>query len=158
MISINYRRVNMEIVVIGTEPPCVRCQTTYRRAQEAAQKLPGQIEVRKVAIHSAEAEKYGNVESGGGIAEAGNIKPDTESMGRLMGEIKELKANEEKNESLIDAKLKELQKVLTPIQDKAKELGYLMTPVLVVNGEVKSMGYVPAKEEIQGWIEIELRR
>jgi hypothetical protein len=148
----------MEIVVIGTEPPCVRCLTTYKRAQEAAQKFPGQMEVRKVAIHSAEAEKYGKVESGGGIAEAINIRPDTESMGRLMGQINELMADEGKNESLIDAKLKELQKVLTPIENKARELGYLMTPVLVVNGQVKSMGYVPAKEEIQGWIEIELRR
>ena len=148
----------MEIVIIGTEPPCVRCQTTYKRASEVARKFPGEIEVSKVHIHSAEAEKYGKVESGGGIAEAGNIKPDTESMGRLLREIEELTADEGKNESLIDAKLKELQKVLTPIENKAKELGYLMTPVLVVNGQVKSMGYVPSKEEIQGWIEIELRR
>ena len=148
----------MKIVVIGTEPPCVRCQTTYNRAREVAQQFPGQIEVRKVAIHSEEAEKYGRVESGHGIAEAGNIKPDSENMGRLIREIEELKADEEKNESLIDAKLKELEKVLTPIQDKARELGYLMTPVLVVNGQVKSMNHVPSKEEIQGWIEIELRR
>ena len=75
-----------------------------------------------------------------------------------MGELNELMVDEEKNEGMIDAKLKELQKVLTPIEDKAKELGYLMTPVLVVNDRVKSMGYVPAKEEIQGWIEIESRR
>ncbi len=148
----------MEIIVIGTEPPCVRCQTTYKRANEVARKFPGEIEVSKVAIHSAEAEKYGKVEAGHGIAEAGNIKPDTESMGRLLREIEELTADEGKNESLIDTKLKELQKVLTPIENKAKELGYLMTPVLVVNGEVKSMGYVPSREEIQGWIEIELRR
>jgi hypothetical protein len=148
----------MEIVVIGTEPPCVRCQTTFNRAREVARQFPGEIEVKKVAIHSVEAEKYGKVESGGGIAEAVSIKPDTESMGKLMGKLKELMADEEKKESLIDAKLKELQKVLTPIEDKAKELGYLMTPVLVVNDRVKSMGYVPSKEEIQGWIEIELRR
>jgi hypothetical protein len=148
----------MEIVVIGTEPPCVRCLTTFNRAKELARQFPGEIEVRKVAIHSGEAEKYGKVESGHGIAEAGNIKPDTESMGRLLREIEELTAYEEKNESLIEAKLKELEKILNPLKDKAKELGYLMTPVLVVNGQVKSMNHVPSKEEIQGWIEIELRR
>lgn len=148
----------MKIVVIGTEPPCVRCQTTYKRAREVAQQLPGEIEVRKVAIHSEEAEKYGKVESGHGIAEAGNIKPDSENMGRLIREIEELKANEAKNESLIDAKLKELEEVLNPLKEKAKELGYLMTPVLVVNDQVKSMNHAPSKEEIQGWIEIELRR
>jgi len=148
----------MEIIVIGTEPPCVRCLTTYKRSKEVAQQFPGEIEVRKVAIHSAEAEKYGKVESGHGIAEAGNIKPDVEAMGKLLREIEGLTADEAKNESLIDAKLKELEKVLTPIQNKATELGYLMTPVLVVNGQVKSMNHVPSKEEIQGWIEIELRR
>jgi hypothetical protein len=148
----------MEIVVIGTEPPCVRCQTTYKRAKEVAQQLPGEIEVRKVAIHSAEAEKYGKVESGHGIAEDGNIQPDVDSMKKLLEELDKLTSNEEENENLIDARLQELEKVLTPIQDKAKELGYLMTPVLVVNGQVKSMNHVPSKEEIQGWIEIELRR
>jgi hypothetical protein len=148
----------MEIVVIGTEPPCVRCQTTYMRAKELARQLPGEIEVRKVAIHSEEAEKYGRVESGHGIAEAGNVKPDVEAMGKLLREIEGFTADEAKNESLIDARLKELEKVLKPIQDKASEMGYLMTPVLVINGQVKSMNHVPSKEEIRGWIEIELRR
>ena len=148
----------MEIVVIGTEPPCVRCLTTYKRAREVAQKFPVEIEVKKIAIHTAEAEKYGKVESGHEISEAAKIQPDTANMGRLLQEINELTPDEEKNESLIDAKLKELETVLQPIKDKAKEYGFLMTPVLVVNDQVKSMDYVPSKEEIQGWIEIESRR
>ena len=148
----------MEIVVIGTEPPCVRCQTTYNRAREVAQKLPGEIEVSKIVIHSEEAEKYGKVESGHGIAEAGNIQPDVEAMGKILREIEGLATDEVKNESLIDAGLTELEKVLMPIQDKAREMGYLMTPVLVINGQVKSVNHVPSKEEIRGWIEIESRR
>ena len=148
----------MEIIVIGVEPPCIRCHTAFKRAKEVAQQFPPQIGVRKVAIHTEEAEKYGKVESGHEIEEAGKVKPDIESMKRLLAELDELKADEEKNESLIDAKLKELQKAVQPIEDKARELGYLMTPVLVVNEKVKSMGYVPGKEEIQGWVEIELKR
>jgi len=148
----------MEIVVIGTEPPCIRCHTTFKRAKEVAQQFSEDIEVKKVAIHTKEAEKYGNAEAGHGIGEAGNIKPDFENMGKLMRELDELKADEEKNESLIDAKLKELEVVLQPIKEKAKELGYLMTPVLVIDNEVKSMDYVPSKEEISAWIEIELNK
>lgn len=147
----------MEIVVIGTEPPCIRCHTTFKRAREVAQQFSENIEVKKAAIHTAEAEKFGKVEAGHGISEEGNIKPDVENMGRLMRELDELKADEEKNESQIDAKLKELEVVLGPIKEKAKELGYLMTPVLAVNGQVKSMDYVPSKEEIRAWIEIELK-
>jgi len=148
----------MNILVIGTDPPCIRCHTTFKRAKEVAGQFPGEIEVRKIVIHSEEAEKYGKVESGHEIGEVGKVKPDIESMKRLLGELDELKADEEKYESLIDTKLKELEKAIQPIKDKAKELGYLMTPVLIVNDQVKSMDYVPAKEEIRGWIEIELRR
>jgi hypothetical protein len=148
----------MEIVVIGTEPPCIRCHTTFKRAKEVAQQFPGDIDVKKAAIHTAEANKYGKVEAGHGIGEAGNIKPDIESMGKLLQELEELKANEEKNEELIDAKLKGLEKVLSPVKEKAKELGFLMTPVLVVNGQVKSSDYVPSKEEIRAWIELEMKR
>ena len=147
----------MEIVVIGVEPPCIRCHTTFKRAKEVAQQFPGKIDVKKVAIHTKEAEKYGKVEAGHGIGEAGHVKPDIEKMGKLIRELDELKANEDKNESLIDARLKDLEKALAPVKEKAKELGFLMTPVLVINGRVKSMDYVPSKEEIKAWIEIELR-
>jgi len=148
----------MEIVVIGTEPPCIRCHTTFKRAKEVAQKFPENIEVKKAAIHTKEAEKYGKVEGGHVIGEVGQVKPDFERMKKLLGELDALKANEAKNEAFIDAKLKELESVLQPIKEKAKELGYLMTPVLVVNGQVKSMDYVPSKEEIRAWIEIELKK
>ena len=147
----------MEIVVIGTEPPCIRCHTTFKRAKEVAQQFPQKIDVKKVAIHTKESEKYGKVEGGHVIGEVGKVKPDIESMKKLIGELEILKANEAKNEKLIDANLKELEKALAPVKDKAKELGYLMTPVLVVNGQVKSMDYVPSKEEIKAWIEIELK-
>lgn len=148
----------MEIVVIGVEPPCIRCHTTFKRAKEVAQQFPSKIDVKKVAIHTKEAEKYGKVEAGHGIEVAGKVKPDLEKMGKLMHELEELKADEEKNERLIDARLKDLEKVLAPVKEKAKELGFLMTPVLVVNGQVKSMDYVPSKEEIKAWIEIESKR
>lgn len=145
----------MEIVVIGTEPPCIRCHTTFKRAKEVAQQFSEEIEVKKLAIHTKEAEKYGKVEAGHGIEVAGNVKPDFDKMVKLLRELDELKADEDKNESLIDARLKDLEIVLAPIKEKARELGYLMTPVLVINGQVKSMDYVPSKEEIRAWIEIE---
>lgn len=148
----------MEIVVIGTEPPCIRCHTTFKRAKEVARQFSEDIDVKKVAIHTEEARKYGKVEAGHGIGEAGNIKPDVEKMGQLMRELEELKADEDENENLIDAKLKDLEGVLTPVKDKAKELGYLMTPVLAIDGQVKSMDYVPSKDEIKAWIEIESQK
>ena len=148
----------MEIVVIGTEPPCIRCHTTFKRAREVARQFSEDIDVKKAAIHTEEARKYGKVEAGHGIGEAGNIKPDVERMGKLLRELDELKANEDENEELIDSRLKDLETVLSPVKEKARELGFLMTPVLIVNGQVKSMDYVPSKEEIRAWIELELNK
>lgn len=148
----------MEIIVIGTEPPCIRCHTTFKRAREVSERFSQEIAVRKIAIHSAEAEKYGKVEAGHGIQEASNVKPDFEKMVNLLKELDELKLNEDENESLIDGRLKDLETVLAPVKEKAREMGYLMTPVLVIDGQVKSMDYVPSKEEIRAWIELELKK
>jgi len=49
------------------------------------------------------------------------------------------------------------QEKLTPPVKKAEEKGYLMTPVLIINGQVKATGYVPRKEKIQEWVKSELR-
>jgi hypothetical protein len=145
----------MEIIIIGTEPPCIRCHTTFKRASEVAAQFPRKIEVKKIAVNSPEAQQYGKVEPGHRIEEAGNVKPDLEKMKKLILELEEFKTDEEKNRKQIDAGLKELETILNPVKEKARELGFLMTPVLIVNGQVKSMGYVPSGEEIKAWLEIE---
>ena len=127
-------------------------------AREIARQFNDHIEVKKVAIHSDEAARYGKVDSGHGISEAAQIQPDMAQMMPLIAELDRLMVDEVKNEGLIDANLKKLEEVLKPIKEKARELEYLMTPVLVINDQVKSMDYVPGKEEIRAWIEIELRR
>ena len=146
----------MEILVIGPEPPCVRCINTARFAKEVAEQFSGKVTVRKIDTHAEEAQKYGKVEGGGSIAEIEKVDYDSEGFKRLMQEAGGLMSDKERNKSSIEGKLQEIQEKLTPITEKAKEAGYLMTPVVVVNEKVKSMGYVPSKDEIQKWVESEL--
>jgi hypothetical protein len=148
----------MEILIIGTEPPCIRCLTIYKRAKEVAQQFPGKVEVRKIVINSEEAVKYGKIGSGASLGEVTQIKPDGEKIKKLSGEISELSKDDAKNLDMIETKLKELDNVLQPIKDKSKKMGYIMTPVLVVNGQVKCMDHVPEKEAIRAWVEFELKR
>ena len=89
----------MEIVVIGTEPPCIRCHTTYKRTRDVAGQFSEDIRVKKIAIHTEEAAKYGKIESGHGIREASNVKPDSEKMDKLRRELEELKTDEANNEN-----------------------------------------------------------
>ena len=146
----------MEILVIGPEPPCVRCINTAKFAKEVAEQFSGKVTVRKIDTHAEEAQKYGKVEGGGTIAEIEKVDFDSEGFKKLMQEAGGLMSDEERNKSSIKGKLQDIQEKVTPIVEKAKEAGYLMTPVVVVNGKVKSMGYVPDKEEIQKWVESEL--
>ena len=146
----------MEVLVIGPEPPCIRCNTLHRLANEVREDLPGKVEVRRVSAHSEEAGKYGKIEGGHHIAETFNIAHNHERIESLMKEINELKKDEKKNEELINEKFKAIDEELSPIKKKAKEVGILMTPVLVVNGKIKSMDYVPDMGLIRKWVEEEL--
>jgi len=47
------------IKVFGTTPPCARCQRAEREARMAAERFPGQVEVRKFDALGPEAEPYG---------------------------------------------------------------------------------------------------
>jgi hypothetical protein len=147
----------VEIIVIGPEPPCVRCLNTFRFAKEAAAQCVGTpISVRKIFSHEEEAQRYGNIEGGHSIAERERVKADADKLQQLIGEIGLIEQQGDDGDQLIANKLGEVDEVLMPIRQKAEEIGSLMTPVLVVNGKVKSSGYVPRKEEIRVWIDEEL--
>jgi disulfide oxidoreductase YuzD len=47
------------ITVFGATPPCARCKRAEREAQAAAERFPGQVEVRKLDALGPEAEAYG---------------------------------------------------------------------------------------------------
>lgn len=147
----------MEIIVIGPEIPCIRCTTTSDRAAEIAGQFPeANIQTRKAVAHSPDIEKYGKVECGHEIESIGNVYPDFDHMRAVFAELDVLEIDKEKNADEIDRLLKELDEVVGPVRRRAEELGYLMTPVVVVNNKVKSAGYVPALEEMRQWVVSEL--
>jgi len=147
----------IEILVIGPEPPCVRCLNTHRFATEVAQQFAGEtIEVRRVVAHSEEAQKYGRVEGGHDIAKRERVKADVNKLVSLVGEVDALERDKGSKEGLLEDKLGEIDTVLAPLIQKAEAIGSLMTPVLVINGKVTSSGSVPRKEQIREWILSEL--
>ena len=50
----------------------------------------------------------------------------------------------------------ELDEFLRPYENIAKEFGIMMTPVLIINGEIKHQGCVPKLHQIEEWL-LELR-
>jgi thiol-disulfide isomerase/thioredoxin len=48
----------IQVKVFGTTPPCAKCKEMERRAQNAAARYPGKVEVIKFDALSAEGDKY----------------------------------------------------------------------------------------------------
>jgi len=123
----------MEILIIGTEPPCVRCGRVFELVREVADEMEGEgVMVRKISYESEEAKHYGKVGTAHDIAEWASVPIDIDKLTKMAGVWSE-----------------ELEKELMPYKDKAEALGYLMTPVLAINGRLKVIGVVPSKNEIR---------
>lgn len=146
----------MEIVVIGPEPPCIRCITTFKYAKQIAEQFPDRVAAKKIFAGTKESAKYGNVAGGHDIAEKEHIDHDSDGIMAIMKEIDELVGDEDGNEALILEKMDKIQEKLVPITEKAVEAGYLMTPVLVINEKIKSVGVVPDKNKMLEWVKAEL--
>jgi len=131
----------MEIIIIGVEPACPRCAKVYEMAKELS-KEGKDTTVKKITWDSEEAQKYGKVTTGHHIAEEFNVEVRWE-------EMKDLVSGE------WTPKLDEL---LMPLKYKADEIGILMTPVVIIDGQVTFMGYVPSEAELRRKVEEELMK
>ena len=123
----------MKITVIGVVPPCPRCKHMYDLAVEAAEELGVEVAMEKIAYDADEAQQYGKVGTAHHIAEWAEMTMD-------WSKIREIIAEEWSQE---------LDDCLMPCTRKAEEKGWLMTPVLLIDGKVAFSGYVPKKEDIK---------
>jgi hypothetical protein len=123
----------MKITVIGVVPPCPRCQRTYDLAREVAQELGIPVEMKKLAYDMDEAQRYGKVGTAHDVAEWAGIEID-------WGQIRNI---------VTEGWSKELDEIMMPCARKAEERGWLMTPVLIIDGKVAFMGSVPSKEDVR---------
>jgi hypothetical protein len=147
----------VEIIVIGPEPPCIRCKTALKRAQEVAKAYSGEVEAKMLFTHEEELKKYGKIEGGHVIAQKENVIHNHERIEELRKQV-EVPGGQIIDPRLVETVMEEIEKELTPVKEKAQERGYLMTPVVVINGKIKSAGYVPKKEEIEDWVKNELEK
>lgn len=142
------------VIVIGTEPPCPRCDLVGRLVEEIAREANVEVDLRHIAFDSADARTLGRelgrkVGTAKHVAQAAGVRMDWEAVQRLMDRRREeLGPGARPAETWTPV----LDQMLEACRQVADSAGYLMTPVLVVNGVVKHHGSVPAKETIRSWI------
>ena len=144
----------IDVLVIGTDPPCPRCDLLGLRAHEAAEALERPVTIRHCFFFSPEAEAVGQaagrqIGTPPQVAEKAGITVDWDRRDGLVAERRRVVGTEAR---AAETWTPALDALLDPCRQAADAVGFFMTPILVVNGTVKHHGSVPTVEEIRGWL------
>lgn len=135
----------VKVELIGPYPPCIRCFRVFQTLREIKAEMPEMV-LERVDMKSEKAKSYGNIVKVEDFAKELGINMDLD--------LREL--FRQRNLTLIEEKIKEYIKKAEEFVGKAEEMGVLLTPIIVINGEIKSVGKAPEKEELKDLIKKEL--
>jgi protein-disulfide isomerase len=135
----------IEVVVIGTDPPCLRCNLLVQRVYEAADENRLLVNIRRLPFQASEAQALAEefqkkMGSARDVARQGSVEVD---WGRVAGLMKQPWS-------------RALDEELRPCQELADKIRILMTPILIINGRLKHHGSVPELDRILAWLKEEL--
>lgn len=144
----------MELLIIGTDPPCPRCDRTAMMAEQIIKDSGADCTIRMLdlyseeAVHIAEANgrKIGTTNE---ISGASGVMVDRKAFAEAV-----LKASEGKDENCRPGELwsPAFDEALDAVSKAAEHFGYYMTPVILIGGELLWHGSVPPEEELRKWI------
>ncbi|MBD3344944.1 MAG: hypothetical protein GF401_07770 [Chitinivibrionales bacterium] len=149
--------MTVSVIVIGTEPPCPRCALMGSLVTKAAEESGISVALDHISFDSPRARE---------IAQRKNLIPGTAKhvltkVGIEVGmhEIYALIENPPPTSpyaSEVDGIAArwspELDEALRPCEKIAESVGILMTPVLIVDGEIRHAGSVPGFQRIREYL------
>jgi hypothetical protein len=138
--------MTVDVLVVGTEPPCPRCDLLYRLVSEIAAANPA-VKVRHCAFDSQEAITLGRKVG----RKIGTAKHVAKEAGVVVDWNAVYEAIDRRTQSVppdarpADTWSPALDALLEPCRAVAERVGYFMTPILVIDGCVRHHGNVPPK-------------
>lgn len=144
------------IHIIGTEPPCPRCGLLTNIVSDMIKELDITAEVRHVDYKSKEAEAFGKrigLEPGTAkdVARRMNRPIDTTRLSALLQGKNSMKNDDYSAYNTCNWS-RELDEFLRPYEDAAPDVGIIMTPILIINGEVIHNGNVPEIKQVEKYL------
>jgi len=144
------------IWVIGTQPPCPRCKLLTKAVEAKVFENEISAVVRHLAYTDAEAIEFAK---GKGL-EPGTAKDVAKAINQEidMSKLTELLKDDSCDDSLEYSKYNDcnwsykLDEFLRPYENVAVEVGIMMTPVLIINGEIIHQGSVPSLTKLEKWL------
>lgn len=143
-----------QIWIIGTNPPCPRCALLKKVVEELSADLTINADIMhitytdKIAIEFAKKRSLipGTAKE---VADAMNVSINIDKVNKINNSIP--KENEFDRYNTVGWN-PELDLYLKKYQSKAEKYNILMTPILVIDGEMKHSGSVPKLSHIEKWL------
>lgn len=140
-LKVFFSMTQVKVELIGPYPPCVRCFKVFQTLREIKKEIPEMI-LERVEMTSEKAKSYGKIVKVEDFAKEFGINMNLD--------LREL--FRQRDLTLIEEKIREYIKKAEGFIGKAEERDVLLTPIIVINGEIKSVGKVPEKEELRDLI------
>lgn len=148
------------IIVVGLVPPCPRCGLLTEVLEQMVGTLAVDAEIRHIDVATEEAK---SLAAGFGLA-AGTAH-DVEKKTGIKLDWQARKPITAEDRQRIDALpeylrqyadrfeiVAQLDNLIRPLSDKAQAAGIMMTPTLIINGELKYHGSLPPVADIEQWL------
>jgi len=143
-----------KILIIGTDPPCPRCKLITDVITVKVKELGIDAEVKHLTYTDVEAQAFAKslgLETGTASLVAKRLNVEIDNTKKRATDY-ESENNKEYDDYNLSNWSYELDELLRPFELKAKEVGILMTPVIVINNELKNKGSVPRLYKIEEWL------
>lgn len=150
-----------EIWIIGTEPPCPRCDYLTRMVQDLVNEKGLFVPVRHLAYTGKEAVDFAAEQgmvpgTAKDVAAKLGIAMDWDKVNQLIQSSPKAQSNSVSPQCCPTTAAQwspALDAVLKPCENRALEADIMMTPVLVLDGRCYHQGSVPSKKNVDRWID-----
>lgn len=148
-----------DILVIGTDPQCPRCKLLSNIMGDMNERYGWAASVRHCAFDTDEAQSVAKelglwANTAKEVAILSDKPMDKERINKLCSEVTMDPSSEWAE--LNDCNWSQaLDDEIRPYQEVAREVGILMTPILVVDGQVLWEGSVPDRKKLYELLELE---
>ena len=146
-----------EVWIIGVDPPCPRCDLTRQRVERLAKDMGMRVNVKNLIYSDPEAREFAaSIGKETGTAKDIAKKTGVEIDWNHITTVYKNPPSRPEDIDIIDGPARhwspEFDEALRPCQEKADSVGILMTPIVVVQKEVKHHGSVPSIEQLRSWL------
>ena len=149
--------MSKEVWIIGVDPPCPRCALTRQRVERISKEMSVPLNIRHMIYSDLEAQAFAKSlgkETGTAkhVADKTGIHVDWDHVHAVVANPPSRPEDFDEIDGIARQWSPEMDEAIRHCQQKADSVSILMTPILVVDGQVKHHGSVPSLEQLRSWL------